>query len=228
MSVDDRLREAFGETDRTWDEQVPEALAALTARRHRESAVRRGAAAALIAAAAVAAIAVTVSQRAGSNSDPAPEPKPTPTPSSTAGPGSETNPLAGTWVSQPISRADVRRAARLAGDAGDADAMLAELPSLPVRVALYVNGDRSSIHAAWRAEGQAEQNADEENVTISGDRLVMQPMFDAAGENVHTWVLEDGTLRLAFVSTTEPASDGVPGEAWQRLVYDAATFTPGT
>ena len=54
MSVDDRLREAFGETDRSWDEQVPEALAAVTARRPPESAVRRGAAAALVAAAAVA------------------------------------------------------------------------------------------------------------------------------------------------------------------------------
>ena len=54
MSVDDRLREAFGETDRSWDERVPDALAAVTARRRHESVVRRGAAAALVAAAAVA------------------------------------------------------------------------------------------------------------------------------------------------------------------------------
>ena len=45
----------------------------------------------------------------------------------------------------------------------------------------------------------------------------MQPMF-ADGENVHTYVLDDDTLRFAFVSTTEGESDGVPGEAWQRLV----------
>ena len=50
MSVDDRVREAFGETDRSWDEQVPDALAAVTARRRHESVVRRGAAAALVAA----------------------------------------------------------------------------------------------------------------------------------------------------------------------------------
>ena len=37
MSVDDRLREAFGETDRSWDEQVPDALAAVTARRRHET-----------------------------------------------------------------------------------------------------------------------------------------------------------------------------------------------
>ena len=130
-------------------------------------------------------------------------------------------------MSQPLTRADVRRAARLAGDASDAAAMLADLPATPFRVALYVSGDRSSMHAVFRVEGRTEENADEENVTVSGDRVVMQPMF-ADGENVHTYVLDDDTLRFAFVSTTEGESDGVPGEAWQRLVYDAAAFTPGT
>ncbi len=222
MSVDDRLREAFGEVDRSWDEQVPAALAALTARQRRETAVRRAAAASLVAAAAVATVAVTVSQRA----DDAPSPSEDPTTPAT-GVGAKPNPLDGTWVSEPLSRGDVRRAARLAGDAGDAAAMLADLPGTPFRVALYVDGNRSSMHAVFRVEGRTEENADEENVTVSGDRMVMQPMFDD-GENVHTYVLEEGTLRFAFVSTTEGESEGVPGEAWQRLVYDTAAFTPGT
>jgi len=81
MSVDDRLREAFGETDRSWDEQVPDALAAVTARRRHESVVRRGAAAALVAAAAVATVAVTVSQR--TDDAPSPSEEPT-TPATTA------------------------------------------------------------------------------------------------------------------------------------------------
>ena len=222
MSVDDRLREAFGETDRSWDEQVPDALAAVTARRRHENVVRRGAAAALVAAAAVATVAVTVSQRA----EDAPSPSDDPT-SPATGLGGEPNPLDGTWVSQPLTRADVRRAARLAGDASDAAAMLADLPATPFRVALYVSSDRSSMHAVFRVEGRTEENADEENVTVSGDRVVMQPMF-ADGENVHTYVLDDDTLRFAFVSTTEGEDDGVPAEAWQRLVYDSAAFTPGT
>jgi hypothetical protein len=222
MSVDDRLREAFAETDRSWDAQVPDALAAVTARRRHESAVRRGAAAALVAAAAVATVAVTVSQR----SDDAPTPSEDPTPPA-SDLGTHPSPLDGTWVSGPLTRADVRRAARLAGDASDAAAMLSELPSMPFRVALYVDGDRSSMHAVFRVEGRSEQNADEENVTVSEDRIVMQPMF-ADGENVHTYVLEDGTLHFAFVSTTEADDEGVPGEAWQRLVYDSAAFTSGT
>jgi hypothetical protein len=57
--------------------------------------------------------------------------------------------------------------------------------------------------------------------------MVMQPMF-ADGDNVHTYVLDGDTLRFAFVSTSEGESDGVPAEAWQRLVYDAAAFTSGT
>ena len=138
----------------------------------------------------------------------------------------EPNPLDGTWVSEPLTRADVRRAARLAGDASDAAAMLADLPPTPFRVALYVSGDRSSMHAVFRVDGRTEENADEENVTVSGDRVVMQPMF-ADGENVHTCVLDDGTLRFAFVSTTEGETDGVPGEAWQRLSTTPRSSRPG-
>ena len=104
--------------------------------------------------------------------------------------------------------------------------MLADLPATPFRVALYVDGDRSSMHAVFRVDGRPEENADEENVTVSGDRMVMQPMFDD-GENVHTYVLEGGTVRFAFVSTTEGGARR-PGEAWQRLVYDTAAFTSGT
>ena len=222
MSVDDRLREAFGETDRAWEERAPAALAAVIARRRHESVVRRGAAAALVAAAAVATVAVTVSQRADDAPTPSEEPTTTPTDL-----GVEPNPLDGTWVSEPLTRADVRRAARLAGDASDAAAMLAGLPATPFRVALYVHGDRSSMHAVFRVEGQTEETADEENVTVSDGRMVMQPMF-AEGDNVHTYVLDGDTLRFTFVSTSEGESDGVPAEAWQRLVYDAAAFTSGT
>jgi hypothetical protein len=32
-------------------------------------------------------------------------------------------------------------------------------------------------------------------------------------------------LRLDFVSTTEGLAGGIPGEAWQRLLYDSKPFT---
>ena len=142
MSVDDRLREAFGETDRSWDEQAPDALAAVTARRRHET------------------VGTTQGRRCcggrgrrcdgcrdgvpagGRRAVPLQDPT---TPAT--GLGGEPNPLDGTWVSQPLTRRDVRRAARLAGDASDAAAMLADLPATPFRVALYVSSDRSSMTA---------------------------------------------------------------------------------
>jgi hypothetical protein len=29
---------------------------------------------------------------------------------------------------------------------------------------------------------------------------------------------------MSFVRTTEPRSQGVPGEAWQRLLYDSVPY----
>ena len=106
MSVDDRLREAFGETDRSWDEQVPEALAAVTARHRRETVVRRGAAAALVAAAAV--VAVVVAAPDDGRESPAP---PLTDPSHPHDVGTPNGPLEGRWTSGPITTEDVRAAA---------------------------------------------------------------------------------------------------------------------
>ena len=135
MSVDDRLREAFGETDRSWDEQVPDALAAVTARRRHESVVRRGAAAALVAAAAVA-VAVVAAPDDGRES---PTP-PLTTPSPSVDVGTPNGPLEGTWTSGSITAEDVRAAARDAGRPGVAAAMLDVLPPRPFRIVLLVTG----------------------------------------------------------------------------------------
>jgi len=222
MSVDDRLRDAFGETDRSWDEQVPDALAAVTARRRHESVVRRGAAAALVAAAAVATVAVTVSQRTDDAPSPSEEPT-TPATTSTTAPAEVPESLTGNWLSRPITRADVRRAARDAGKPDKADLMLAGLPAPPFRVVLVINGDRHETVQYVRSGGQDEL-FDQENVEMRADRLVLSPQF-AEGENVHTWVVEDGVLRMDFVSTSEAEHQTVPAEAWQRLFYDTAAFT---
>ena len=222
MSVDDRLRQAFGETDRSWEAQVPEALAALTARHRHENVARRGGAAALVAAAAVATVIVVTTQ--GEDDSPQPAPSPAPTQSvTTAAAGS---PLDGTWLSGPLTRDDVRRAARQAGDAADAQAMLAGLPPTPFRVELFISVGAGSSRVTLLSSADDEV-ADQENLEATGDQLALRPRFGTGGgENLHAWVVEDGVLRLSFVSTTEPAdSDGVPAEAWQRLLYDTAAFT---
>ena len=222
MSVDDRLRAAFGETDRSWDELVPDTLAVVTARRRQESAVRRGAAAALVAAAAVATVAVTVSQRGDSSPTPSENPT-TPATTSATAPAEVPASLVGTWLSRPITHADVRRAARAAGTPDKADLMLAGLPATPFRVVLVFNGDRHETLQYVRSGGDDEL-FDQENVEMRADHLVLSPQF-AEGENVHTWVVEDGVLRMDFVSSTEPEDQAVTAEAWQRLFYDTAAFT---
>ena len=218
MSVDDRLREAFGETDRSWDDQMPAALAALTARQRRETVVRRGSAAALVASAAVAALAVTVVQQDDDAPSPAPPP---PRPSPTSGTG---NPLDGLWTSEPITRPDVRRVARLTGDASDAATMIDGLPAVPFQVTLNIDADRNEMITHARV-GDQESVIDQESVELDGDQVRLTPQL-ADGGNVHGWSLSGNTLRFVFVSTTEaPGDDGVPAEAWQRLLYDTATFT---
>jgi hypothetical protein len=217
MSVDDRLREAFGETDSSWQGRVPDALAEVTARHRREIVVRRVAAGAVAAAVAVGAVAVAH----GTGDTSAPPITHTPSPSPL--PAAAEFPLDGTWTSGELGRGDVRRAAAAAGDPSDVDAMLAGLPAPPFRVVLVVNEAGNSLALHLRS-GDVDQVFDEANLEVTDDRLVLHPRF-AEGEDVHAWTVEGGVLRLGFVSTTEGESDGVSAEAWQRILYDAAAFT---
>jgi hypothetical protein len=221
MSVDDRLREAFGETDPRWDEGVPTALAALRARRRRENVVRGGAAAGLVAAAAVVVVAVA---SPGGDKHPVPSEVPSsPATSTTALPAEVPAALTGGWVSRPVTSADVRRAARAAGDPDKAALMLNDLPATPFRIVLFINGARHEIHQSVRSGGVTE-TYDQENIEVRADELVLTPQF-ADGENIHSWVIEDGVLEMDFVSTTELDTQVVPAEAWQQLFFDTVAFT---
>jgi hypothetical protein len=217
MSVDDRLREAFGETDRSWDEHTAAALHEVTSRQRRERVTRRTAIT-LTAAAATAAVVLVVTNPGDQDQTPAPEPPPTSTPTSDVA-----NPLDGHWVSEPLTRADVRRAARRAGDASDAATMLEGLPALPFRVTLFIDGTRNEMTTHTRHDGQ-EVLMDQENIDVEGDRVQLTAQF-ADGGTLHGWSLEGETLRLDFVATTEGLAEGIPGEAWQRLLYDSKPFT---
>jgi hypothetical protein len=213
-SVDDRLREAFDATDPTWEHRVPAALLRVEQRHRRNTIVRRTVAACAVGAAVVAG-AVAVTQGGADRS----APPVTERPSRAAQPF----PLDGTWTSGPVTDQDVHAAATAAGVADAADAMLGRLPARPFVVVLVVSEERNSVLVKLRS-GSDEQTFDEANVAVVADRMVLHPRY-AAGEDVHTWTLQDGVLRLAFVSTTEAESEGAPAEAWERLFYDTAPFT---
>jgi hypothetical protein len=217
MSVDDRLREAFVEVDETWNDLAPAVLVRITARRRRESLTRW--AAGVAAAAAAAAVVVALVTNPTGNRDQRPSDDPSQSP--TQGMGTATGPLEGIWTSEPLTAGDVRDAARRAGDAASADAMLRALPRQPFRVELTVTG--TSLKMTLLTPNKREVS-DAEVIDIQGDRLELTPRF-AEGHTTYTWAIVDGTLTMDFVSTTEGRSSGAPGEAWHRLFCDTSDFS---
>lgn len=104
-----------------------------------------------------------------------------------------------------------------------AAAMLTELPQAPFRVVVVVRG--AGISTYMRGAGGRLVDLDQEAIAVKGDLVTVRP-FTVSAETVHRWTMSGDTLALEFRSTTEEENDaGVPGEAWQRLLYDTATFT---
>ena len=162
MSVDDRLREAFRETDRSWDGAVPRRWPLSPhGSAARTSPVVRRSPRPPRPPRPIAAVVLIVTNPGDHDQVPAPEPT-TPTPTSAAA-----NPLDGFWVSDVLTRADVRRAARLAGDASDAEAMLDGLPVVPFRFTMTIDGDRNELISHVRS-GDQESLMDQENVELRG------------------------------------------------------------
>ena len=223
MSVDDRLREAFGSTDTTeWERTAPTALRSVTTRRDRERLVRRGAAVGLAAAVAVGVVAVVANGRGGEETDPEPvgPPPTTPTQLESMQTGAPMSPLDGRWKSGPITAADVRVALTRLGHAELADETWAALPPAPFRLVWVVHGDGSELEVIQHGEVNV---VDEEDLVVEAGRLTLSPRF-AAGDTVHEWVVDGNELDLTFVSTTEGVADGVPGEVWHRLLYDSVVY----
>ena len=217
-SVDDRLREAFGTADDEWVRRAPSAHGELRARHRRHQLVRLGVAGAVAAAATVVAVVAVGGEPGTRTIQPA---DPTPGPAST--PPALATPLEGKWTSGPLDASDVRAAARAAGAPGAVAAMLTDLPRAPFRVIVAVRG--AGISTYVRGAGGRLVDLDQETISVEGDLLTVRP-FTVPAETVHAWEISDDTLIMAFRSTTEVDNDaGVPGEAWQRLLYDTATFT---
>lgn len=217
-SVDDRLRQAFATPDEEWVRRGPAAHRELRARHRRHQVVRISIVGALTAAAVVVALNVVDGNGSTRTIQPA---DPSPTSTSTTPPVG--TPLEGRWTSGPMDGSDVRAAARAAGAPHMAAAMLTELPQAPFRVVVVVRG--AGISTYMRGAGGRLVDLDQEAIAVKGDLVTVRP-FTVSAETVHRWTMSGDTLALEFRSTTEEENDaGVPGEAWQRLLYDTATFT---
>jgi hypothetical protein len=116
----------------------------------------------------------------------------------------------------------VRAAARETGAPGAVASMLRQLPAVPFRVVLDVQGARlMTTVIADTVDGEV---LDMESLSVSGNRVEVRP-YALQASTTHVWEITGNELVLSFVTTTEPRSDGVPGEAWQRLLYDTVPFT---
>ena len=211
-SVDDVLRQAFEPTDESWVRLAPAACAEVVTRHRRHQVVRRSVVGALAAAVLAVGVAVVDGDPGPRTVQPA-EPPPTPTATVV------TAPLEGTWISSGLDETDVSAAATAAGVPDAVDAMLEQLPEPPFKVVMVVRG--SSLSTSVRPRDGQDVLMDQETLSTTGRRLEVRP-FDVPVATFHRWVLESAVLTMSFESTTEGVKNGVPGEAWQRLLYDSA------
>ena len=101
--------------------------------------------------------------------------------------------------------------------------MLEDLPPGTFRVVMVVRG--SSLRTLVRRAGGQDQLMDEEVISTTGQDLELRTLFGAPSASVHGWSLQGDELTMTLRSTTEATVADVPGEAWQRLLYDTAPFT---
>ena len=112
MSVDDRLRSAFGEMDESWDQLADEALREVRRRHARGVLLRRAAVAGAVAAAVGAGVVLVGTDRLGGESAPDPVGPPT-TPARVDEPPPASSPtvLEGRWRTALLDEDDLRTAA---------------------------------------------------------------------------------------------------------------------
>lgn len=218
MSVDDQLHTAFRTTDQSWEPATEAALRDVVRRHRRGVRLRRTA-----VVGAVAAVTVGVVLLGGGplRDESAPDPI---TPPSSPTPSFGITVLEGRWRTPPLDEAAVREALAVTGDEAFADQVVAGLPATPFRIVWEVERGIATLSAV--SDGDASV-LDQIALVVEDDTVTLSPRF-AEGSTVHGFVIDGDELRLTFVSTTEGVQqDGVPGEVWQRLLYDAAAFTRG-
>jgi len=218
MSIDDQLRAAFVPEDETWTTRGPGALADVRRRHRRGVVVRRGAVG--LAAAAVVT-AVVLAAGGGLGDEATPDPAVPPSTETTDGVVDRTEVLDGRWRTELLDEGTIRSAMEAAGDEAFADEVLAALPAPPLRLVWLVDG--AGIAQLRVAGAAGSEVLDEQAISVTGDDVELSPRF-AEGSSLHRMTLVGDDLGMAFVSSTEGTTEGVPGAVWLRLLYDAFPF----
>jgi hypothetical protein len=222
-SIDQRLRAAFGETDPEWERRTLPALARVRTRHRRKRERMKLAAVSLSAATVVTGLVLAPELSDRLRSSPTFVGAPNSDEPDVNLDGKPDVNLHGTWSTAPLTDADVRGTLRDTGPRKYTTAVLTALPRAPFRLVARFEAGVVSLQVR---SSQRSEEIDHETYQLRGDMLSMEP--GTGGRNEFLVVPEtvaSGTaIRLLFRSSTEPPTDGVPGEAWQRALWATAAF----
>jgi hypothetical protein len=214
-SIDQRLHAAFGETDPEWERRTLPVLARVHTRHRRKRERMKLAAVSLSAAAVVTGLVLApeVSDRFTSS----------PTFVGTPYSDEPNVNLHGTWSTAPLTDADVRGTLRDAGLRKYTATVLTALPKTPFRLVARFEAGVVSLQVT---SSQSWEEIDHETYQLRGGTLSMEPATGGRNEFlvVPETVASGTAIRFLFRSSTEPPTDGVPGEAWQRALWATAVF----
>ena len=216
MSVDQRIRQAFADLEAPG----PEVNAAMDPGARRRAPgpdpTPGGRRSGVAAAVATGAVLWSVLPQEAPDAPPAPS---APSPSASSG-----GPLAGRWTTEPLTRETVRVHLTALGYDQYADQVVAELPQRRFRLRVYVAGPGQWVLWSW-GRGGKEVYYDHARPTTDGARLFLDPLGTSFEGGTTYEMQRSGTeLRLTFLKTDEPTTDGVPGAVWQQAFYTVAPF----
>jgi hypothetical protein len=147
---------------------------------------------------------------------------PTPTPTPSPAPTVALH-LEGIWHAGPVTHEDIRNALQNAGLEQWTDDILADRAAESFYTLSVQNGD-------WVLDisenGSPYSEIDAGQYSLNGDRVSVQHGNCVCRDDFR-WSIEDGQLRIDFLSDTWPPREGIPEAAMETFLYESVAFLPG-
>ena len=138
-----------------------------------------------------------------------------------ASPTKASSPLEGTWRTESISLSDAEATLRRHG-LGEHIKKFKTDPPFQGETVLILD-----VKDEWDLYGES-QGGPREEIDYDAEYLVKDDtvkVTHSTGSTTHRWSVDGDRLTLEWVSTTQPAYNGVPDEVYQRALYMTAEFT---
>jgi hypothetical protein len=132
----------------------------------------------------------------------------------------EASPLEGTWVTDPITKRDAERTLRQNALAKWTDRFGRLSPIADGTVLILEIGDQWDLYRKVKGGPREEVDYDA-SYSVDGNKLTVT---HSAGSNDFRWSIDSDTLRLRWLRTSIPPSEGVPEEVFQRALYMTSVF----